>query len=133
MPCPSDTTIQYNIDLHTDPVGGQVNVEGHFTFCLKIEDEAITGLVEELSEPLTGTNEVLGPSDVHRISLQFFWEPSQISLEGFTYPESGNRREFLGRFNASAPEGLLKARAVREQLLQGPDSGDTGTATGTQT
>lgn len=134
MACPAGTTIQYNLDLFTDPREGQMRPESHFTFCLIINGNTVTGVVDELGVPVTGTNFVLGKSGLHRITLNFFWSPSVISLQGFTFPESGRRREFLARFVAFEPDTDFSGGDDKDvRVLVGPDPGETGTGTGNNT
>lgn len=135
MTGPEGIQITYTLDLQTNPVEGEVKASGRFRFSLTIKGNDITGVVEELSVPVTGTNHVIGGElDVHRMILEFLWAPSIISLEGFTYGETGERREFVGKFDAIANN--TRAAGTDEggvQLFQGPDPGDTGTGTGQQT
>lgn len=140
MTCPAETTHQYNLDLFTDPRGGQARPEGQFTFCLVISGNTITGVVDELSVPVTGRRQELGGTGVERITLSFLWAPSVITVKGFAFEESGGRREFLGRFLASAPDERLTPEEPSEEKREkrfrpptGPDTGETGTATGQQT
>jgi hypothetical protein len=146
MPCPADTTIQYNIRLHTDPQTTQVKLNRQLTFCLKINGANITGKVLELGVDLIGDNVAIS-TDVDAITLRFPWAPSFVTIRGFTFPDSGNRREILGRFiatdlkeapvrvsaDADPPEAADPPAPPPPPPPPGPDSGDTGTGTGTTT
>lgn len=138
MACPDGTTIQYDVDMRTNPVSGQVKIDERLTFCLIITSGAISGTIEQLPGViLKGTNRDLG-DQVDRITLQFDWSPSRIDLQGFTFPAAGGRRRFLAEFNAVEPAGGSSvpddSRATQAALPPpGPDVGDTGTGNGTTT
>lgn len=134
MTRPAGTTIQYNLNLFTDPRDGQLRPEGHFTFRLTIDGNIITGVVDELGVPVTGTNFAHGQSGIHRVTLNFLWSPSFISMKGFTFPETGSRREFMGRFVAFEPETVSLSGDEKDvRVNPGPDIGETGTGTGNNT
>lgn len=138
MACPSGTTHRYVLFLHTHPHPdtGAVRVRGRFTFCLVINSQtgAITGVVDESRVAVTGTNLPIGGTDIHRMTLEFFWNPSRVILDGFTFPESGGRREFVGRFIAVAPiRNLSEEEEARARMFVGPDPGESGTGNGNNT
>jgi hypothetical protein len=120
------------------------------TFCLIIQADRITGIVDELSvqgQPpvqVTGRKEIIRADDpptlpdtgIYRYTLEFNWDASRIFMDGFSSPENDGRRKFLGRFIAGPrTDGFVprSEEGARANLLGGPDPGETGTGTGQQT
>ena len=139
MSCPPGTTIRYDIFFRTFPnaMTHVVKVDERLTFCLTISGTTITGTVNSIVT-LDGTNQPLA-AGVDAISLNFRWGNTRVFADGFTFPESGGRREILLRFTARAP-GFLNSREESPETtettldtLVPPDEGDTGTGTGQQT
>lgn len=136
MACPQGTTIRYDLDLNTDPENGRVKVDQLLTFCLIINGSVITGTVDQLGVPLTGTNVPLA-NGVDSVTLDFRWGASRVILRGFTFPESAERREYVGRFNAVTPLAETDPRETANKSASStsvaPDPGDVGTGAGQQT
>lgn len=123
-------------------------------FCIKAEDGVITGTVaDENGAPLSTDTRVKGirvPGDlVDKLGLQmttgesvtgfmtlrFRWDrPTKnikIRMMGVVFEDDSNLVKFEGRFRADAElRGFADASRT---LLEGPDTGDTGTGSGTQT
>jgi hypothetical protein len=147
MACPADTKNPFTIVMSTDPADGRVFVEKTLHFCLNLNlpavgappeqksaETPITGTVDDLSVPVTGTRISTGVRDVSFVILEFDWAPSHVFMSGIIFPDAGGRILFAGRFLTAAHlDGFTAEGGADAVVFQGPDPGDTGTGTGSQT
>jgi hypothetical protein len=121
-------------------------------FCLKVERGVVTGTVsDENGAPLSTDTRVKGirvhvPEQLglrvptgepvtHLMTLRLRWDKSTENIKvltlGSVFEDDSNLVKFEGRFLAyPALLGFAEASRI---LLPGPDTGDTGTGSGTQT
>lgn len=111
-------------------------------FCLKFVRGRVIGKVSDLDgNPLSTDPTVVGmrvqlvtpPTDGF-MTLDFRWDkqaqPLRVFMVGRVFrDQSTNQDKFDGRFHTRAGEIAL----TEQSLLAGPDDGDTGTGSGSQT
>lgn len=114
-------------------------------FCLKVVRGRVTGEVfDALGQPLSTDPSVVGmrvpmPMTAEErafMTLDFRWDknaqPIRVFMIGHVFKDLRlNQLKFDGRFQARAGEVLVTQES--QSTFAGPDDGDTGTGSGTQT